>query len=67
MIEARMRLMLLQAKRRQGLLATTRSRDKTERSSPESPGECSPNDTLISDFRCPEMGDNKLLLSKPPS
>lgn len=55
MIEARIRLMLLQAKRHQGLLATTRNWDKTERILSRVPRRVQPNDTLISDFRCPEM------------
>lgn len=59
--------MLLQARRHQGLPPTTRSWDKTERILSRVPRRVQPNDTLISDFPRPELWENKLLLSKPPS
>lgn len=57
--------MLLQARRHQvDFHPPPEAGTRQKGSSPESPGECSPNDTLISDFPRPELWENKLLLSK---
>ena len=60
-MEAQIGAIQLQAKKHQGLLATPEDRRGKQRFYPESQGEQSPSDTLISDFQPPELWENQFL------